>query len=191
MHDFDYFNWIALPLIIFCSRLVDVTLGTLRHVFVSRGFKNIAPVLGFFEVLIWIMVAKEVMMAANSWPHYLAWAAGFATGNYIGLRIEERLALGLQIVQIITDSHSDALMKHLREANHGATVIDAQGAEGAVKVIFSIVQRKHVKQLVQLVERYNPNAFYTIEDIRSTKNGIFSARHPQSRLDLRTVGKTK
>ncbi len=191
MNNFDYFNWIALPLIIFCSRLVDVTLGTLRHVFVSRGFKNIAPLLGFFEVLIWIMVAKEVMMAANSWPHYLAWAAGFATGNYIGLRIEERLALGLQIVQIITDSHSDALIEHLRAANHGATVTDAQGASGAVKVIFTIVQRKHVKQIVQLVERYNPNAFYTIEDIRNTKNGIFTERNPKSMFSLRNVGKSK
>jgi len=191
VHDFDYFNWIILPFIIFFSRLVDVTLGTLRHVFVSRGFKNLAPLLGFFEVLIWIMVAKQIMMSANSWPHYIAWAGGFATGNYIGLRLEERLALGLQIVQIITDSNSDELMQQLSAANHGATVVDGQGATGAVKIIFTIAQRKQVKHIIQLVEQYNPNAFYSIEDIRNTKNGIFTQRSSKSLFAMRNIGKQK
>ncbi|MFM7023890.1 MAG: DUF2179 domain-containing protein [Flavobacteriales bacterium] len=191
MQDFDYFNWVILPLIIFCSRLVDVTLGTLRHVFVSRGFKNLAPLFGFFEVLIWIMVAKEVLMSANSWPHYIAWAGGFATGNYLGLRLEERLALGLQIVQIITDSHSAELMKQLSAANHGATVVDAHGSAGAVKIIFTIVKRKNVKKILDLVDRYNPNAFYTVEDIRRTKNGIFDQSTSKSFFALRNLGKMK
>lgn len=191
MHDFDYFNWLILPLIIFCSRVVDVTLGTLRHVFVSRGFKNLAPLLGFFEVLIWIMVAKQIMVAANSWPHYIAWAAGFATGNYIGLRLEERLALGLQIVQIITDHQSDALMKHLSIANHGVTIVDAHGSTGPVKIIFTIVQRKHVKTIIHLVEQYNPDAFYSVEDIRNIKNGIFTQNGQGSVFALRNIGKQK
>jgi uncharacterized protein YebE (UPF0316 family) len=191
VHVFDYYNWIILPLIIFFSRVTDVTLGTLRHVFVSRGFKNLAPLFGFFEVLIWIMVAKQIMMSANSWQHYIAWAAGFATGNYIGLRLEERLALGLQIVQIITDSNSDVLMKQLSIANHGATIVDGHGSAGAVKIIFTIARRKQVKSIIQLVEQYNPNAFYSIEDIRNTKNGIFTQRNQRGLFSIKNLGKHK
>ncbi|MCX6183211.1 MAG: DUF2179 domain-containing protein [Bacteroidetes bacterium] len=191
MDTFDYYNWLILPLIIFFSRVTDVTLGTLRHVFVSRGFKNLAPLLGFFEVLLWIMVAKQIMTSANSWQHYIAWAGGFATGNYIGLRLEEKLALGLQIIQIITDSNSDELMKQLSAANHGATIVDGHGATGPVKIIFTIARRKQVKKIVQLVEQCNPNAFYSIEDIRNTKNGIFTQGNSSSMFGMRNIGKMK
>ena len=97
---FDYYSWIFLPLLIFASRICDVTLGTIRHVFVARGIKNIAPVLGFFEVLIWIVVVKQVMSGANNWACYIAWAGGFAAGNFIGLFIEEKLLFFFQVFYI-------------------------------------------------------------------------------------------
>jgi uncharacterized protein YebE (UPF0316 family) len=177
--NFDYYSWVILPLIIFFSRLCDVSLGTLRHVFISKGYRKIVPVLGFFEVLIWIIVIAQVMNNLQNVACYLAWAGGFATGTYVGLRIEEKLALGLQVVRIITSKNSDILINQLRADNYGVTVVDAEGGNGPVKMIFTIVKRKNVKTVIGIIKSNNPNAFYSVEEIKDTNQGIF-AQKPSS-----------
>src|SRR3989344_1641413 len=172
--NFDYHAWIVLPLIIFFSRICDVSLGTIRHVFISKGFKKIVPLLGFFEVLIWIIVVAQVMKNLNNWACYLAWAGGFATGTYVGLWIEEKLALGLQVIRIITNQDCTELLNAFKKDNHGITVVDAQGAVGPVKMIFTIIKRKNVKEVVQLIRKYNPTAFYSIEEIKKSSQGVFT-----------------
>ena len=172
--NFDYYNWITLPLIIFFSRICDVSLGTLRHVFISKGFRKIVPLLGFFEVLIWIIVVAQVMKNLNNVACYLAWAGGFATGTYVGLWIEEKLALGLQVVRIITNQDCSELLEAFKKENHGITVVDAQGAVGPVKMIFTIIKRKNVKEVIQLIGQYNPTAFYSIEEIKNSNQGVFT-----------------
>jgi uncharacterized protein YebE (UPF0316 family) len=169
---FDYYSWIILPLIIFFSRVCDVSLGTIRHVFISKGFKSIVPVLGFFEVLIWIVVVAQVMKNLNNVACYLAWAGGFATGTYVGLRIEENLALGLQVIRIITNQSHEALMEALKRENHGFTIINGAGAIGPVTMIFTIVKRKNVPRVVKLIQNSNPTAFYSIEDIKNASQGV-------------------
>ncbi|MFL5765530.1 MAG: DUF2179 domain-containing protein [Bacteroidia bacterium] len=172
--NFDYYSWIVLPVMIFCSRMCDVTLGTLRHVFISKGFRKIVPVLGFFEVLIWIVVVAQVMKNLNNIACYLAWAGGFATGTYLGLKIEQRLALGLQVIRIITNQNCDELIAALKKENHGITVVDAQGGVGPVKMIFTIIKRQNVHSVELMIHEFNPTAFYTIEDIKNTSQGVFS-----------------
>lgn len=172
--NFDYYSWITLPLIIFFSRVCDVSLGTLRHVFISKGYRTIVPVLGFFEVLIWIIVVAQVMKNLNNIACYLAWAGGFATGTYVGLLIEERLALGLQVIRIITNQNCDQLIEALKKGNHGITVVDGQGAVGPVKMIFTIIKRKNVQTVAKLIREFNPTAFYSIEDIKDTSQGVFT-----------------
>ncbi|MCW3104071.1 MAG: hypothetical protein JWO09_2511 [Bacteroidetes bacterium] len=179
---FDYYSWIVLPLIIFFSRVCDVSLGTLRHVFISKGFRKIVPILGFFEVLIWIVVVAQVMKNLNNFACYLAWAGGFATGTYVGLRIEERLALGMQVIRIITNQNSDALITALKDRKHGVTIVDAQGGMGPVKMIFTIIKRKNVQSVEKLIALHNPKAFYSIEDIKNTKEGVFMPVQNQSTL---------
>ncbi len=172
--NFDYHAWIILPLIIFFSRICDVSLGTIRHVFISKGFKKIVPLLGFFEVLIWIIVVAQVMKNLNNWACYLAWAGGFATGTYVGLWIEEKLALGLQVIRIITNQDCGDLLNALKKENHGITVVDAQGAFGPVKMIFTIIKRKNVKEVIGLIRKHNPTAFYSIEEIKNSSQGVFT-----------------
>lgn len=172
--NFDYHAWIVLPLIIFFSRICDVSLGTIRHVFISKGFKKIVPLLGFFEVLIWIIVVAQVMKNLNNWACYLAWAGGFATGTYVGLWIEEKLALGLQVIRIITNQDCSDLLKAFKKENHGITVVDAQGAVGPVKMIFTIIKRKNVKEVILLIRKHNPTAFYSIEEIKKSSQGVFT-----------------
>ncbi len=174
MGTFDYYAWVILPILIFLSRICDVTLGTLRHVFISKGYKSIVPILGFFEVLLWIIVVAEVMKNLNNWMCYIGWASGFATGTYVGLLVEERLALGLQVIRIITHQSCDQLISDLKKKNHGVTIIEAQGAVGPVKVILSIVSRANINAVVNIINRNNPNAFYSIEDVRDKGQGVFT-----------------
>jgi len=177
VNNFDYYNWVILPLIIFIARIGDVTLGTIRHVLTSRGKKNLSPVFGFFEVFIWIIVASQVMKQATNWACYVGWAGGFAAGNYIGLLIEERIALGMQIIRVITHEECSTLITKLQEANHGTTVIDAHGATGPVKVILTIVKRKNIDPILKIIRKHNPAAFFSIEDIRDVNRGIFTKRN--------------
>lgn len=174
MQTFDYYSWIVLPILIFISRIGDVTLGTLRHVFISKGYKSIVPVLGFIEVLIWIIVVAQVMKHLDNWVCYIGWASGFAAGTYIGLILEERLALGMQIIRIITNQNCDKLIAELKEKDHGITVVDAQGAMGPVKVILSIVNRRNISSIIEIINRNNPTAFYSLEDIREKEQGVFN-----------------
>lgn len=185
--NFDYYSWIILPLIIFFSRVCDVSLGTLRHVFISKGFRQIVPVLGFFEVLIWIIVVAQVMKNLNNIACYLAYAGGFATGTYVGLLIEERLALGLQVIRIITNQNCESLLVDLKLQNHGVTVVDAQGAVGPVKMIFTIIKRKNVQQVVLLIRQNNPTAFYSIEDIKDISQGVFTAKQSNNFAAIRSM----
>ena len=114
---FDYFNWIILPTLIFISRLGDVTMATLRHIFISKGFKKIVPVLGFFEVLIWLVAMRQVFSHLNNAACFIAWAAGFSAGTYLGMFIEERLAMGSQIIRIISSDDITVLTEVLK-SNH-------------------------------------------------------------------------
>lgn len=172
--NFDYHSWIVLPLIIFFSRICDVSLGTLRHVFISKGFKKIVPLLGFFEVLIWIIVVAQVMKNLNNIACYLAWAGGFATGTFVGLWLEEKLALGMQVIRIITNQDCGELLAVLKKERHGITIVDAQGAIGPVKMIYTIVKRKNVKEVIDHIRKFNPTAFYSIEEIKVSSQGVFT-----------------
>lgn len=169
----EVLNYVILPLLIFCSRIGDVTLATLRNIFIHKGFRNIVPFIGFFEVLIWLVAMKQVMNRADNLVCYFAWAGGFATGTYVGMRIEERLALGMQVIRIITSETSEKLIRALKDSKHGITIVDAQGAVGPVKMIFSIVQRKYLKEVIGIIEENQPNAFYSIEDVRNAHHGVF------------------
>ena len=98
MGNFDWFPWVILPFIIFAARVFDVTLGTMRIIFLSRGKKYLAPLLGFVEVLIWITVVSQIVGGAHNIVAYIAYAAGFAAGNYVGMVIEDKLAIGTLVV---------------------------------------------------------------------------------------------
>lgn len=170
--DTNWFTYGLLPLLIFFSRIVDVTLDTLRIVFISRGNKTIAPVLGFFMILIWLIAITRIMENLDNITTYIAYAAGFAVGNYVGLTVEERLAMGTQIIRVITGQNAPELIKSLREQGFGVTALDAEGKNGPVHVLFLIVKRQVVKDIITIINQHNPKAFYSIEDVRSVKQEL-------------------
>jgi uncharacterized protein YebE (UPF0316 family) len=183
-------NWVLIPLAIFFARIIDVSLGTLRIVFLARGKRYIAPILGFFEVLIWILAISQIMRNLGNAASYIAYAAGFAAGNYMGLIIEEKLAIGLVAVRIFMANHADEIVKNLREAGYGVTKLCGEGSEGAVDIIYSIVQRKELVNIKKIIDGINPKAFFIVEEVRLTNEGIFP-KSKQNRYKFISMGKRK
>ena len=169
----QFYAWVILPIIIFLARVCDVTLGTIRIIFTSRGKRNLAPLLGFVEVLIWIVVIGQLVQNLGSITSYLGYAAGFAVGNFVGMYIEDHLALGTLIVCTIVPGGGDELMKTLRTAGYGVTGVNGEGANGPVKLVYTIVKRRNLKDVVNLIHATHPKAFLSVEDVRSTAEGIF------------------
>jgi uncharacterized protein YebE (UPF0316 family) len=168
--------WVGLPLLVFFARVIDVSLGTLRIIFISRGKKYIAPLLGFVEVFIWIAVVAQIVRGVNDLVTYLAYAAGFATGSFVGMYIEDRLAIGMQIIRIIIPNGAEELINHLYEGGFGVTQVDGRGANGPVKLIYTVVKRKDITTALTIIHQSHPHAFLSIEDVRSTQEGIFPGR---------------
>ena len=182
--DSEMFRWVVLPILIFIARTMDVTLGTLRNVFISKGFRNIVPFIGFVEVSIWLISIRQVMQHLDNPVCYIGFAGGFAMGTYVGLIIEGRLALGLQVLRIITSANWEPLVDALQKQNLGVTIIDGHGANGPVKMIFTIVKRKDVSFVREIIRAVNPHAFYSIEDIRVANQGVFPKKTvSHSRMD--------
>lgn len=176
MFDFlDVYPWL-LPFIIFFGRIIDVTLGTLRIIFVSKGAKNIAPVIGFVEVFIWIVIISQILSRANDMVSYLSYAAGYATGNYVGILIENRIAYGILLCRIYTQKNGKELVQMLNKLNIGATMTHGTGSTNEVDIIETVVDRKEMKTLARLLTEFDNNIFYVVEDVRTKKNGIFPKR---------------
>ena len=160
------FTYLILPLLIFLSRVIDVSIGTMRVIFVSRGYKPLAAMCGFFEVLIWLVAITQIIKNLTNVTYYIAYAGGFAAGNYVGMLIEEKIALGKVLVRIVTKKDYVNLIESLKSRNYGVTVLDAKGLYGNVKILFTVIPRHQIEQVVSLIKEFNPQAFYTIEDIR-------------------------
>jgi len=173
---------IAIPLLIFGARVTDVSLGTLRTVFVSQGAKKWAAALGFLEILIWLTVISYIFQNLTNPANYLAYAAGFGTGNYVGLWLEERLARGLVAVTTITNRDAAPLIQHLREENFGLTSVSARGSTGRVRLILSIIRRKQLDHLRGIIEEYNPKAFISVQPVRSVSKELQPRFDPARRL---------
>ena len=169
----EIFKFVLLPVLIFLARICDVTLDTLRIIYVSRGMKFLAPAIGFVEVLIWLVAITQIFKNLSNPICYVAYAGGFAMGNFIGIIIEEKMAIGTVVIRIITQKDAEALIGCLKENRYGVTHVDAQGAMGQVKIIFTIVKRKSIDSVLEIVRGCNPQAFYTIEDVRSVRKGVF------------------
>lgn len=171
--DSELVTYLLLPLFIFVARIMDVSLGTLRIIFVTKGMKKVAPLVGFFEVLIWLLAISRIMQDLDNWVCYVAYAAGFASGNFVGMLLEERLAIGHEMIRVITRKDATNLIAELSDRGYGFTSVKAQGLEGEVAVIYIIARRSMIKEVLDLINLYNPRALYTLEAIKYVNKDIF------------------
>jgi uncharacterized protein YebE (UPF0316 family) len=177
-----WFTYVLLPFMIFAARIVDVTIDTLRIVYITKGNKILAPVLGFFQILIWLIAITRIMKNIDNIACYLAYAAGFAAGNYIGLILEEKFAMGIQMIRIVTQVDASQLIDRLHSNGLTTTSVEADSNQGKVHIIFLIVQRIRISTIITLIKQFNPKAFYSIEDIRSVDEQSERINTPKKRL---------
>lgn len=161
-------------LFIFFARVIDVSLGTVRIILISRGYRYLAPIIGFIEIFIWLLAISSALKNLNSIYSYIIYAGGFATGNYLGMVIEAKLAIGYQSIRIITSRQLTALPLHLWEEGFGVTSVEGQGMKGPVNILYAVVPKKKVKKMLETIQILEPDAFITIEDIRSKLRGFVS-----------------
>ena len=180
LNDSNLFTWVILPLLIFFARIMDVSIGTLRLIFVSKGYKFYAPMLGFFEVIVWLLAIGQIMQHLDNFLCYIAYGLGFATGNFLGILLDEKMSLGTVLIRVVPKMDTTDLINHLRENSFGASLVDIEGMTGKLKMIFTIVKRKDLKEVLGIIQEHNPQAFVTIEDVKTAREGYFRLSRKKS-----------
>ncbi len=159
------------PLLIFFMRIADVSLATLRMLLIMRNARLWAPVIGFFEVLIWILAAGTAIQHLQSPWHVLGYAGGFAAGNLVGLLLEERLAFGFASVQVFTQSRGAELANALRNLGHGVTQLEGRGRDGSVDLVLSVVRRRDLPKVSAVIGDLAPDSFLSVEIPMAIRQG--------------------
>jgi uncharacterized protein YebE (UPF0316 family) len=171
--------WVLIPLFIFCARIIDVSISTIRIIFLGKGFRKLASILGFIESFVWITAVSQIMKNLNNTYYYFAWGFGFAAGTYIGMLFESKLSLGQVVVRIITKHDANELTEYLFSKKFSITSVDARGVlEENVKVLFLVIQRQQIAEVIEIIKTYNPNAIYTVEDVRLVNEAISKSGAP-------------
>ena len=173
-------NWFAIPtalmpFIIFLMRVTDMSLDTLRVLFVIRGRKPLAWFLGFFQSALWVVAITSVLSNLDNLWTVIGYASGFATGNVLGMVIEERLAIGYGHMRIISSRRGNAIAEAIRSAGYAATELPGRGKDGTVSVIICSVKRRDIHRVRRKVNQIDPDAFLTVEDIRPLHRGYWRA----------------
>jgi uncharacterized protein YebE (UPF0316 family) len=163
-------------LFIFTARIIDVSIGTLRTILLVKGNRRIASVLGFFEVMIYLVVLGKVVGNINKPALLIAYCLGYATGNIIGSKIEERLSIGRLVAQVIVKERLEELVQSLRDAGFGVTIFEGERKEGKSYMLNIILDRKKVRSLREIIECCECGAFITTMDVRSSLGGYFQPK---------------
>lgn len=165
------FNYIIIPALIFLARVCDVSINTVRIIFVMHGKKFLAPLLGFFEAFIWLLAIRQIITNIDAIYSYFAYAGGFATGTFLGMVIEEKLALGRVVVRVITQKPAEQLIVFLKEKGYRYSNLDAESNDGKVNILFSVVKREELPNYIGIINKYNPQAYYTVEGVKKVSEG--------------------
>ena len=160
------FDYLIMPLLIFLARVTDVSINTLRFMFMMNGKKNIVPILGFFEALIWLLAIGQIFQNVDNPLSYLAYAGGFATGTYVGMTLDEKLALGRVLVRVITPKPLPTLLEFMKERNYRFTNVGGEGRYGKVNLLFTVMKRDQLQEFIAKVKATDEKAFYTIESVK-------------------------
>ncbi len=165
--------WVVTPALIFMATLMEVCFSTIRVIFVTRGLKYPSVVIGFFQVLIWLLAISQILQNLNNYLYFLAYGFGFSLGIFVGIIFEERLAIGSVIVRIVLREDAAPLLEYLKDSGLGFTRMPGQGSCGDVQIVLTVVDRHDVGTVAAAIGRCNPQAFYTIESVKQASAGIF------------------
>lgn len=178
----DIFSFLILPLLIFIARICDVSINTIRIIYMLGGRRLTATLLGFFEAFIWLLVIRVIFKQLDNWLCYVAYPAGFACGIFVGMIIEEKIAYGKVIVRIITRKDVTLLIQYLNSQRFRFTRVNADGPDGQETLVFTVLQRDRLDELLNKLKVLIPTAFYTIEKVKAAAE---SGALPEERGGLR------
>jgi uncharacterized protein YebE (UPF0316 family) len=155
-----------LPLAIFCARIADVSLGTVRTIAVVKGRILIASLLGFVEVLIWVIAVSNVVNSLTHPLNLIAWAAGFAVGNAVGIAIERKLALGDLVMRVISRGQGAEIAEKLRLLGQPVTEFEGKGRSGPVQLLYLVIDRIDGQRVEKVARAVDPDCVVVSEDVR-------------------------
>lgn len=161
-------------LMIFFAKLIEVSLATVRNVLINRGEKLKGSLIGFFESMIWVIVVSNVLQDVTEDPiRVLVYCLAFAMGNYCGVIIEGKLAIGTASVQaVVSEEQTEELSNVLRGKGFGVTILEGHGKDGKVDVVMIYLKRKQVDEAINLIKEYSPSTLVTVNDVRRLSNGF-------------------
>lgn len=175
------FSYFLLPLLIFLARICDVSINTIRIIYVLGGRKVMATFLGFFESFIWLMAIRQIFEHLDNWICYVAYPGGFAMGILIGMLIEEKIAYGKVIMRTITRKDIQPLKEYLIDQNFRFTAVRASGRDGDENVVFIVMERERLNEVIETLRKILPSAFYTIEKVNRVSDDYVMATESSSR----------
>lgn len=162
-------SFFILPLLIFLARICDVSINTVRIIYMLGGRRLTSTLLGFFEAFIWLMAIRQIFAHLDNWLCYIAYPAGFASGIFVGMIMEERIAYGKVVVRIITRKDAKEFLSFLVDHKIRFTRLEAFGPDGDENVIFSVIERERLDLLLNELKKTVPTAFYTVEGVKAAK----------------------
>jgi uncharacterized protein YebE (UPF0316 family) len=166
------FSFVLLPLLIFLARITDVSINTIRIIYVLGGRRGTATLLGFIESFVWLMAIRQIFEHLDNWICYVAYPGGFAMGIFVGMIIEERIAYGKVIVRIITSKDVSVLLDFLKMQNYRYTRVKSEGIDGDENLVFTVLPRENLETLLGKMKEILPTAFYTVEKVnRAAESG--------------------
>lgn len=179
----EVFSFFLLPLLIFIARIFDVSINTVRIIYMLGGRRYTSTILGFFESFIWLMAIRQIFEHLDNWICYVAYPGGFAMGIYVGMIIEEKIAYGKVIVRIITRKDLVPLIAYLQAEGLRYTRVAAEGPDGEENLVFTVLEREKLDELLQQLKVLIPTAFYTVERVKAAaESGSIPDERGGSRL---------
>jgi len=159
--------------IIFISRVIDVTIGTFRVQMIVRRKKIIAAILGFIEVLIFILIVSKVLKDIGNWLNVLAYCSGFAAGNVGGIFISEKISKEIISIGIISKNKWQEIENKLREEGFGVTRSIGYGKDGEVEILRIICEREYFPKVKDISLELDRKAFITSYLLTEKHGGVF------------------
>lgn len=160
-------EWVLIPLLIFFARLIDVSMSTVRIILIVNEKRLAATVLSFLEMFVWLVAVTQTLKNLSNVMCYIGFAGGFAVGTYIGMLIEKKLSIGIVLIRITTtEKDGQHLISFLKQHKFRITSVNAEGNYGKTNIIYTVVMRKEMNSVIEVIKKFNPNAFYTVENIR-------------------------
>ncbi|OGO18742.1 MAG: hypothetical protein A2Z14_09650 [Chloroflexi bacterium RBG_16_48_8] len=175
MFDFLSIPPLLVTLLIFILRVTDMSLDTLRVLFVLRGRRSVTWILGFLQSTLWVIAITSVLNNLDNLLNVIAYAGGFATGNVLGMVIEDRLAIGHAHMRVISSRKGSAIIEAIRRLGYAVTEISGRGKDGTVTIISCSIKRSHIAKIQKEISQIDQDAFITVEEIRPIHRGFWRA----------------